>query len=137
MKRLIDAKNLINAKVVVPDNAYALGWNDAIDAIVEYEPTALRWIPVSEQLPKSPGIYLVTILTRELKKTASGENCIAEGEKPPRDQYWDHHSNVYAENLAGFWVEVCQRVFHDGVWSGYMETVIAWMPMPEPYTEEA
>lgn len=40
MSRYIDADNLKNAKRLIADNPYVEGWNDAIDAIVEYAPTA-------------------------------------------------------------------------------------------------
>ena len=39
MSDLISRQNLVNAKFVNVVNEYTLGWNDAIDAIIENEPS--------------------------------------------------------------------------------------------------
>ena len=93
-----------------------------------------EWIPVTERLPEKPGIYLVTILNREWVK-----GDIVQGAKPPKDDHWESHANLYAERPDGKWVEVTQRAFMNSVrptWSGYGEEVLAWMPLPEPYKGE-
>ena len=89
-----------------------------------------RWIPVTERLPEKPGCYLVTIFNREWK-----DGDIVQGEKPKKDEFWEEHDNLYAQRPDEKWVALEQRCFHDGVWSGYDEIVLAWMPLPEPYTE--
>ena len=66
--RLIDADMLAEKKFIAieligygENVAYRIGWNDAIDAIIENEPSADRpqeWIPCSERLPTKAGHYL-------------------------------------------------------------------------------
>jgi len=91
------------------------------------------WIPVSERLPEKPGCYLVTILNREWV----GKE-IVQGAKPQKDDLLENRANIYAERPDGKWVAVEKRVFKNDVrpvWSGYDEQVLAWMPLPKPYTE--
>jgi len=63
---LIDRDNLskykekFGCKEPIEVDAYYSGWNNAIDCIIENEPSAQQWIPVSEGLPEKPGRYLVT-----------------------------------------------------------------------------
>lgn len=100
---------------------------------IKYELDVPRWIPVTERLPEKPGCYLVTILNREWV----GKE-IVQGAKPPKDNLWENHANIYAERSDGKWVAVEKRVFQNDVrpvWSGYDEQVLAWMPLPKPYTE--
>ena len=40
MSRYVDVDNLVNAKILGISTRYVEGWNDAIDAIIEIEPTA-------------------------------------------------------------------------------------------------
>jgi hypothetical protein len=96
-------------------------------------PDVGNWIPTSERLPEKLDVYLVTIFNREWK----GRD-IVQGEKPPKDEFWDHHANMYAERLDGKWVTMETRIFLPEPrphWSGYDEIVLAWMPLPKPYTE--
>lgn len=90
----------------------------------------MKWIRCDERLPEKEGVYIVTVLNREWNRDRSG---IEEGLKPPHDKYWEQHKNLYGQLPDGRWVKAAQRVFHDGIWSGYGETTLAWMPMPEPY----
>ena len=92
-----------------------------------------EWIRCDERLPEKEGVYLVTLLNREWKPDMSG---IEDGIEPPKDEYWEQHKDLYGQIPDGRWVKVEQRVFHDGIWSGYMETVLAWMQMPRPYGVE-
>lgn len=50
--RLIDADRLSLAKFQSEAVTYQKGWNDAIDTIIENEPTVRQWIPCSERLPE-------------------------------------------------------------------------------------
>ncbi len=55
MSDLISRQNLENAKFVSVINEYTLGWNDAIDAIIQNEPSAQRkgkWIRMT-----ADGVY--------------------------------------------------------------------------------
>lgn len=98
----------------------------------------LNWIPVTERLPEKSGAYLVTILNRELGPHTDHGHDVIQGAKPPKDEYWDHHANLYAERADGKWVHMVQRIFDAEIcdWSGYGEIQLAWMPLPEPYKEE-
>lgn len=126
--RLIDADALIEYRFKNP-----ISYNAFVN-LVKRMPTAEppKWIPVSERLPERPGVYLVTTLNREWERDG---NEIIQGAKPPKDGYWEDHENLYGELPDGRWVVVRQRVFHDDVWSGYDEIVLAWQPMPKPYKE--
>ena len=89
------------------------------------------WIRCDERLPEEEGVYLVTVLNREWNKDRTG---IEDGLRPAKDEYWNFHKNLYGQMEDGRWIKVTQRVFNrDGIWSGYLETVLAWQPMPSPY----
>ena len=97
-----------------------------------------RWIPVTERLPEKSGAYLVTILNRELGPHTDHGHDVIQGAKPPEDEYWDQHANLYAERADGKWVHMVQRIFDAElcIWGGYGEIQLAWMPLPEPWKEE-
>lgn len=92
-----------------------------------------RWIQVSKRQPDKPGVYWVTVFNREWNKEGTD---IVQGAKPPKDEYWDDHKNLYAERQDGKWVVTAQRVWTGECWSGYGEIQLAWMEMPAPYTED-
>lgn len=63
-----------------------------------------RWISVTERLPEEDDEYLCTIQTR----------------------------SIYANKVIDTYINFCN--FMDGGWGVFDdETVIAWMPLPEPY----
>lgn len=116
---------------------YGMFWTGGIEKAIDEQPTiesaqpGQRWIPVSERQPDKPGVYLVTVFNREWV----GDD-IMQGAKPPKDEYWDDHKNIYAGRQDGKWVMTGQRVWNGECWTGYGEIQLAWMEMPAPYTEE-
>ena len=69
-----------------------------------------RWIPVSERLPNTNGIYIVT------RRRSDGFEC-----RNLTDAcYFDGTSTWHDDT----------RVNHE---RKYLTDVLAWMPMPEPY----
>ena len=86
----------------------ALGTEDDFIRTLQPEP---HWIPVTERLPEENGQYLITVKYKHV----------------------DGYEDVYAEH--GEW--------EDGKWDmfglghcGEVENILAWMPLPEPYTED-
>ena len=118
MGRLIDADMLLTkARTFLEKaktDAYYSGsrevkanWDDAMRLIKEM-PTASRWIPCSELLPK----YGKTVLiTNDKGNVSYGRFRGVEFWKEDGDNYWTWKKNT-------------------------IEHVLAWMPLPEPYKEE-
>ena len=75
-----------------------------------------RWIPVSERLPKSCGMYIVTRKIYDCPDTAP---IIMS------DESWFDGQNTWHND---------NRINHK---RGYLSDVIAWMPLPEPYKAES
>jgi len=106
MKRMIDANALSIVKFTALVNEYAKGWNDAIDAIMENQPTEKpeqHWIPCSERLPEDDTEVIVSCTDdsgdSEFSYTTTG---------------W---------HFKGMWVVGNERTYF----------VRAWMPLPKPY----
>ena len=101
-------------------SAYALG--HAFDDLPPVTPQQ-RWIPVSERLPKE-GTYLVTL------KGISGESII-DMMSFAKDLYKVDEFDFPNKHRCGWYG-------YDSEY-GYWEciTVIAWMPLPEPYKAES
>lgn len=64
--RLIDADALAERKYPTltdddPARAYQVGWNDAMDEVMQYEPTVSGWIPVKERLPENSHRVIVCL----------------------------------------------------------------------------
>lgn len=129
--RTIDADMLPNRKFVViedvsyehPRGWYEKGWNDAIDAIMDNEPSVPhelaqamaymigqesiksqmpKWIPVSERLPE----INVDVIVTDVETTETYSACYL------GDGIWE-----------------CDNGTRD-------DRIIAWMPFPEPYKED-
>lgn len=81
--------------------------------------------------PEKRGVYNVCILTRILNKDDGTDY----GACPPHDEYWEDHANIYSQLSNGRWIEQARRVWNGERWSGYDETVVAWMSLPEPPVE--
>lgn len=82
-----------------------------------------KWIPISEKLPNKNGTYLVTI-----------ENYIGR-----HIEVLDYANDLY--NIDGFDFHdkkgVAGWYVFDGEWGCFIDVdnVVAWMPLPKPYTE--
>ena len=74
------------------------------------------WIPVSERLPESCGMYIVTRKIYDCPDTAP---IIMS------DESWFDGQNTWHND---------NRINHE---RGYLSDVIAWMSLPEPYKEES
>lgn len=74
-----------------------------------------HWIPVSERLPESCGMYIVTRKIYDCPDTAP---IIMS------DESWFDGQNTWHND---------NRINHD---RRYLSDVIAWMPLPEPYKAE-
>lgn len=85
-----------------------------VKALIEEQPSAQRWIPVTERLP-------------DIKEHHVSDPCI-----------------VYCENGAYGFAELEENIFGQVGWNcerddEYHEPlgeVVAWMPLPEPYRED-
>lgn len=75
-----------------------------------------RWIPVTERLPESCGMYIVT---REIHDPIDMPPIIMS------DESWFDGQNTWHND---------NRINHK---RGYLTDVIAWMPLPEPYKKES
>lgn len=118
--RLIDAdafKNYIrgaldDGKHLYKDNgAWAKEITDSFCKDIDEQPTVEaepRWIPCCERLPEENGQYLITV----------------------RYKHVDGYEDVYAEH--GDWCDGNWDMFCFGH-CGEVESIPAWMPLPEPY----
>ena len=83
------------------------------------EPT--RWIPVSERLPEKSGEYL---LCGKIGGHEEDNYCFI-GEYTPYETFGFTHEYYDTETFSPIDSEIIE--FH---------SVIAWMPLPKPYTAE-
>ena len=86
-----------------------------IDQIANEKKQEPKWIPVSERLPESCGMYIVT---RKIYDCPDTEPIIMS------DESWFDGQNTWHND---------NRINHK---RGYLSDVIAWMPLPEPYKQE-
>lgn len=99
-----------------------IGILQAIQEQLTVEPE--RWIPVTEKLPEEDGEYLVANLTIKGKPCVYGIDMFA------NDLYQVDKYDFSDKKGKRGWV-----YFHYEY--GYLEdkTIVAWMPLPEPYKE--
>lgn len=69
-----------------------------------------RWVPIKEQLPRTSGDYLVTMIIPGYNQAQPVTNW----------QYWDNRDKVWTDTNG----------------DPIMEMVTAWKPIPEAYYEE-
>ena len=117
MSRLIDADllGLTDMEIIMCDGDYKEALKMLIDKI-EHAPTIepeQRWIPCSERLPNTNGIYIVT------RRISDGFEC-----RNITDACYFDGSNTWHDDT---------RVNHK---RKYLADVLAWMPLPEPYRED-
>ena len=95
------------------EQAYMQGYEDACKKYRQ-EP---KWIPVSERMPESCGMYIVTRKIYDCPDTAP---IIMS------DESWFDGQNTWHND---------NRINHE---RGYLSDVIAWMPLPAPFdTQES
>lgn len=99
--------------------AYETGLQDglikanALNALKPFDNTSMRWIPCSERMPDTNGVYNVT------RKISDGFVC-----RNISDTCYYDGSNTWHDDT---------RVNHE---RRYITDVIAWMPLPKPYGGE-
>lgn len=87
--------------------------DDMYNELPSVTPQPTRWIPCSERLPEEEGWYLVTIQNDKTEKRRTENDLFAIG-------------IAEAHKLTPY--KFCK--------DGHRQTVIAWMPVPEPYKGE-
>ena len=137
--RLIDAELLKEKFSASINTGYDTFDRDAICECIEFTPTAERnpWIPATERMPKcEEEVYIQT------KKGTITTAMYEDGTIPGEESVWnwtdidfDHDEESDINYVPKGWWEY--RHFNpDDVYNNRVdEEVIAWMPLPEPYTE--
>lgn len=118
-KANIERNDYMDLKDLAAEHRQLADWLNELKVLREKVRTSWSWIPVSERLPeeKDAGI---------LKKLGTNK----------RSDYVLATVEVKGERMT---VKACT---HDGKWDWNMKyafpdyKVIAWRPLPEPYTEE-
>lgn len=87
--------------------------DDMYNELPSVTPQPTRWIPCSERLPEEEGWYLVTIQSDKTEKRRTENDLFAIGIAEA------HKHTPY---------KFCK--------DGHRQTVVAWMPIPEPYKGE-
>lgn len=134
MGRLINADALGIAKFVAVQNEYAMGWNDAVDTIMENQPTEKpepQWIPCSERLPENMEPVNITWVNR----------CPVSYYMHIKDKPFTA-TGIYFKGKWYWWSSTCDDILCeygkneiDEVDSGI--EITAWKPLPEPYSKTA
>lgn len=88
---------------------------EIFETIIDEQPKVGEWIPVSERLPETNGVYNITRTINNLE----GENIYYISDSA----YFDGTSTWHDDT----------RVNHR---RPYLKNVLAWMPLPEPYRGE-
>ena len=114
-KKHIGGKDAIeNAQI---NDLYACGLEEAVDAVENMPsvtPQQTRWIPVSERLPESSGVYIVSRWFSDgCESKILTSACYFDGTNTWHNDIGINHSRDYVN-----------------------EKIVAWMPLPEPYREE-
>lgn len=121
-------------------SAYREGWNDAIDAIIDNEPSAQpaqKWIPCGERLPED--VVIVTVETKTFKQKYVCEAVwIPRWSEKAEYDSWEYCSEYNEDDDEYYVLEGWYERVHN--WDEYSyvgieDDVIAWMPLPDPYKE--
>ena len=108
LKAILEAENQIYGRVSWGFSAKCL---QVIEDASTIEPES-QWIPCSERLPEENGQYLITVKYKHVD---------------------DSYEDVYAEH--GEWSDGRWDMFCFGH-CGEVDGIIAWMPLPKPYSPE-
>jgi len=98
----------------------------------------MKWIPVTERLPEVSGEYLVTVANHEGKASVDRETYFFDGKHNPLapeiEVDFDDGGYLIYDLPDGF-VGWCFYQEYEGYGALCEEgrTVLAWMPLPEPY----
>ena len=106
-----EPKNIIYA-AIANGTPLPKGHGRLVDANGKPLPNSM-WIPVSERLPEENGQYLITVKYKHIN---------------------DNYEDIYAEH--GEWMDGKWDMFCFGH-CGQVETILAWMPLPQPYKAES
>lgn len=135
---MIDEKKLIKEirNMVLPltipeiDDGTTQAYNEAlVDVLtaIEEQPKVGKWIPVEERLPDEDGEYLVYYSCEIDRSVGEDKEC----------GYWIVNFDTDMEAF-GEWQNIYHPVslgFLDSEFNE-MNTVVAWMPLPEPYVKD-
>ena len=113
MSDLISRQSAIDAIMGEPTDAHYPSWySERLEHLPSEQPEQ-RWIPCSERLPKSSGVYIVS------RWFSDGE----ESEILTDASYYDGCGYWYDDNRIN--------------WGRALVTdkIVAWMPLPETYKE--
>lgn len=121
---MIDENRLIE---VLEKNFGHTGGYGTIKQLIESQPKVNEWIPVEERLPDEDGEYLVYCSFEEDKSVGEDKNC----------EYWIANYDTDMEAF-GDWQDIYHPVSLGFLDSEFNEinTVVAWMPLPEKYEKE-
>lgn len=82
--------------------------------LVEFLSRMPKWIPVSERLPESSGVYIVSRwFTDGFEEVILTDACYFDGTSTWHNDNRINHGREYVD-----------------------KKIVAWMPLPEPYKEE-
>lgn len=98
----------------------------------------MKWIPVTERLPERSGEYLVTVTNSEGKTSVDRETYFFDGKHNPLapEKEVNFVSGYLIEELPDGFIGWCYYQEFEGGYGSLCEegrTVLAWMPLPEPY----
>jgi hypothetical protein len=88
--------------------------NNALDMAIKALEQEPKWIPISERLPESSGVYIVSRWFSDGEESAILTDA----------NYYDGCGEWYNDNRINWGRELVTK------------KIVAWMPLPDPYKEE-